>query len=56
MSELFSSIVGWTLDSLQEWGMVMRLGISGAAMLTLEWGSFEVGFFVVGKCNMIKEG
>ncbi|XP_072051925.1 multidrug and toxin extrusion protein 1-like [Amphiura filiformis] len=39
---------GWTLDCLQEWGMVFKLGIPGAFMMCMEWWSFEIGFFVAG--------
>eukprot|EP01119_Soliformovum_irregulare_P019384 TRINITY_DN6122_c0_g1_i2.p1 TRINITY_DN6122_c0_g1~~TRINITY_DN6122_c0_g1_i2.p1 ORF type:complete len:439 (+),score=117.77 TRINITY_DN6122_c0_g1_i2:623-1939(+) len=39
---------GWTRESLQGWKEYLKLGLPGAAMICLEWGSFEIVALGVG--------
>ena len=39
---------GWSLESLNEWGQFLKLGLPGMAMLCLEWWAVEVASFVAG--------
>ena len=40
--------VGWTTESLLDWGQFFKLAISGMVMICIEWWSFEVGAFLAG--------
>ena len=41
-------ILGWTTESLLDWGQFIKLGLAGMVMICIEWWSFEVGSFLAG--------
>ena len=40
---------GWTIESLQHWNKFTMLAAPGTLMLCVEWWSFVVGIFLMGK-------
>ena len=40
---------GWTIESLQHWNQFTMLAAPGTLMLCVEWWSFVVGIFLMGK-------
>ena len=40
--------VGWSLESLNEWGQFLKLALPGMAMMCLEWWAIEAASFVAG--------
>ena len=41
---------GWTIESLRDWGPLLRLALANTVMVVVEWFSLEVGLIVSGKC------
>lgn len=39
---------GWSVESLQEWGVYMRLAIPSMFMICFEWWIYEFGGFFAG--------
>ena len=50
----YSYYLGWSWESLEEWGQFLKLGIPGTIMLALEWVSFEISAFVLGSINEVE--
>ena len=50
----YSYYLGWSWESLEEWGQFLKLGIPGMIMLFLEWASFEVSVFIAGTINEVE--
>ena len=51
VSETFTSYVtwgGWSLASLSEWWLFLKLALPGMIMLCLEWWSAEITTFIAG--------
>lgn len=46
--------IGWSWESLNEWGQFLKLGIPGLAMTCLEWVSFEIAAFVLGSISEVE--
>ena len=42
-------VVGWTTESLQDWGKYARISIPGMLMLCIEWWAFEIGVILTGR-------
>ncbi|XP_078082036.1 multidrug and toxin extrusion protein 1-like [Mustelus asterias] len=47
---------GWSMDSLQEWGLFVRLAVSSMLMLCIEWWSYEIGAFLAGIISEVELG
>ena len=41
-------ILGWTIESLLDWGQFIKLAVAGMVMICIEWWSFEIGSFLAG--------
>uniref|UniRef100_A0A8C5DD51 Multidrug and toxin extrusion protein n=1 Tax=Gouania willdenowi TaxID=441366 RepID=A0A8C5DD51_GOUWI len=39
---------GWSMDSLQDWGSIMKLAIPSVFMVCFEWWIWEIGGFLAG--------
>lgn len=39
---------GWSVESLQEWGVYMKLAIPSMFMICFEWWIYEFGGFFAG--------
>ena len=39
---------GWSLESLEEWWLFIKLAVPGMLMLVLEWSSIEIVNFLAG--------
>ena len=50
----YSYYLGWSWESLEEWGPFLKLGIPGMIMLFLEWATFEVSVFIAGTINEVE--
>ena len=48
------SLLGWSWESLREWGQFLKLGLPGIVMISLEWISYEIGAFVVGTISEVE--
>ena len=48
---LFVDCVGWTTESLLNWGQFLKLALAGMVMICIEWWSFELGAFLTGKVS-----
>jgi len=44
-------VVGWTTESLLDWGQFLKLAVSGLVMTCIDWWSFEAGSFLAGTGN-----
>lgn len=42
------TILGWSVDCLQEWGAFIRLAFPSMLMLCVEWWTYEIGGFLAG--------
>ncbi|XP_067865972.1 multidrug and toxin extrusion protein 1-like [Heterodontus francisci] len=47
---------GWSTDSLQEWGLFIRLAIPSMFMLCIGWWTYYIGTFLVGLINGVQLG
>ncbi|KAI5098936.1 hypothetical protein C0J45_11075, partial [Silurus meridionalis] len=45
---------GLSMDSLQEWGDFLKLGIPGLLMLSAEWWTYELGAFLAGLISEVE--
>ena len=48
------SLLGWSWESLREWGQFLKLGLPGILMISLEWISYEIAAFVVGTISEVE--
>ncbi len=39
---------GWSFESLEEWGLYMKLAIPGVLVVALEWWGYEILSFLSG--------
>ena len=44
------ALSGWSMRSLLGWGQFVKLAVPGMFMICIEWWTFEIGVFVMGKC------
>lgn len=49
-------VLGWSLDSLREWGPFMRLALPSMMMMCLEWWLYEIAGFLAGLISEVELG
>ena len=49
LSEFSLHPTGWSIEGLLDWGPFVKLAIPGMLMFCIDWWSFEVGSFLMGK-------
>lgn len=47
---------GWSLESLRNWGLFMKLALPGFLMIAFEWWTFEISVLVSGSIDEIQLG
>lgn len=45
---------GWSWESLRGWFHFLKLGVPGAAMLGIDWISYEIAAFVLGSIDEVQ--
>lgn len=47
---------GWSMESLEDWGSYIYLGIPSMVMLCVEWWMYEIGSFLAGLISEVELG
>ncbi|XP_047433693.1 multidrug and toxin extrusion protein 1-like isoform X2 [Mugil cephalus] len=47
---------GWSLESLQEWGLFIKVAVPSMFMICLSWWIFEIGGFLAGLISEVELG
>jgi len=54
--KLFRTWPGWSLECLFHWKQFVLLALPGSLMILFDWGTSEVGVFVVGLLGKVELG
>eukprot|EP00112_Aurelia_sp_Birch-Aquarium-sp1_P024064 Seg744.1 transcript_id=Seg744.1/GoldUCD/mRNA.D3Y31 product="Multidrug and toxin extrusion protein 1" protein_id=Seg744.1/GoldUCD/D3Y31 len=54
--KIFKTWPGWSLECLEQWGQFVKLALPGALMIIFDWGTAEVGVFLMGLIGEVELG